>query len=121
MKNLHEIDKYRDKSARVIAHFGGIGDHETGIFDVPSTIDRQALRVIASAGEGWDHVSISRPNRCPNWPEMEQIKRLFFKDDEAAFQLHLPVDDHISVHPYCLHIWRSHVGAIPMPPKWMVA
>lgn len=52
---------------------------------------------------------------------MEQVKRLFFKPDEVAFQLHLPPSDHISVHPYCLHIWRPHRGKVPLPPKAMVA
>jgi len=66
------------------------------------------MRVMASAGMGWDHVSISRQNRCPNWPEMEHIKRLFFRDDETAMQLHVPPSDHISIHPYCLHLWRPH-------------
>jgi hypothetical protein len=79
------------------------------------------MRVIASADEGWDHVSVSRANRCPNWQEMEHVKRLFFKDDETAMQLHVPPSDHISVHPNCLHLWRCQSQPIPMPPKWMVA
>jgi hypothetical protein len=87
---------------------------------VPSAIDRAELRVIATAGEGWDHVSVSRANRCPNWPEMEQIKRLFFATVETAMQLHVPPSDHISVHPYCLHLWRPHDVEIPRPPSWMV-
>jgi len=40
------------------------------------------LRVIASDGQGWEHVSFSLPNRCPNWREMCFIKNLFW--DEAG-------------------------------------
>lgn len=35
------------------------------------------LRVIASDGQGWEHVSVSLPNRCPNWREMCFIKDVF--------------------------------------------
>jgi hypothetical protein len=37
---------------------------------------------------------------------MEFVKRIFFADDETAMQLHVPLAEHISHHPYCLHIWR---------------
>jgi hypothetical protein len=32
------------------------------------------LRVIASDGMGWEHVSVSLPHRCPHWREMRFIK-----------------------------------------------
>ena len=118
MRDLRTLDAYRITSGPIVAYYNGIGDHETGAFMVPSKVDRQPMAVIASAGEGWDHVSVSRPTRCPNWPEMDQIKRLFFKDDEVAMQLHVAVSDHISVHPFCLHLWRPNDGrVIPLPPK----
>jgi hypothetical protein len=120
MRNLRTLDLYRDRSRRVIAYFGSVGDHEAGLFHVPSPTDRALLKVLASAGEGWDHVSVSRPNRCPNWPEMEHVKRLFFREDEVAMQLHVPPPDHINCHPYCLHLWRPHDVAIPRPPAWMI-
>ena len=121
MRDLNILNKYRDRSGHAIAHFGSIGDHTYGRFFVPSPMDGAPLCVIASSGEGWDHVSVSRRNRCPNWPEMESIKRLFFHDDEVAMQLHVPPADHISVHPHCLHLWRPHAIELPRPPEWMVA
>ncbi len=78
------------------------------------------LRVIASHGGGWDHVSVSLPKRCPNWTEMEFIKRMFFGADEIAMQLHVEPKDHISIHSNCLHIWRPQNAEIPMPPSLMV-
>lgn len=120
MRNLRLLDLYRDTGPEVVAHFGSIGDEETGSFLVPSPIDKAPMRVIASSGEGWDHVSISRQNRCPNWPEMEHIKRLFFRDDETAMQLHVPPSDHINCHPYCLHLWRPLDAEIPRPPGLLV-
>lgn len=123
MRNLLAdiVNRYRD-SATGIAFYGSAGDGTCGVFTVPSPIDSAPMRVIASAGEGWDHVSVSRRNRCPNWPEMEAVKRLFFEDDETAMQLHVPPSDHLSHHPYCLHIWRPNDGReIPRPPSIMVA
>lgn len=76
--------------------------------------------VIASWGAAWDHVSVSYPDRCPTWAEMERVKRAFFRSEETAMQLHVPPADHINVHPFCLHLWRPHDAEIPMPPKWMV-
>lgn len=99
---------------------GGHGDASGGAFKVASPIDGGVLNIIASIGEGWDHVSVSRANRCPNWPEMEHVKRVFFRDHETAMQLHVPPADHINCHPHCLHLWRPHNVEIPRPPAWMV-
>lgn len=120
MRNLHRLDAYRETGPDIIRLWGFVGDETCGMFHVPSPIDRAPIRVIASSGEGWDHVSVSRQTRCPNWPEMEHIKRLFFKDDETAMQLHVPPSDHINYHPYCLHLWRPHGVEIPRPPAYMV-
>lgn len=79
-----------------------------------------SLFIIASWGNGWDHVSVSRKDRCPTWEEMEMIKRRFFKEDETCFQLHVPPKEHINNHPYCLHMWRPHNQEIPLPPMEMV-
>lgn len=121
MRNLHDLDKYRERSARVLALYGDFGDDRGGAFRVPSPTDGRDLCVIASNDAGWDHVSVSHPRRCPNWYEMEKVKRLFFRDDEVAFQLHLPPSDHVSLHPNCLHIWRPHGVAIPLPSVEFVA
>lgn len=120
MRNLNLLSAYRLVEPAK-SHWGWAGDETCGMFAVPSPIDQAQIVVVASSGEGWDHVSVSRRNRCPNWAEMEHIKRLFFKDDETAMQLHVPPTDHISVHPYCLHLWRPQNVDIPRPPAEMVA
>ena len=87
MRNLHLLDAFRVNASDF---FGDLGDGSCGAFRVSSPIDGGALNVLASSGGGWDHVSVSRVNRCPNWAEMEHIKRMFFREDEAAMQLHVP-------------------------------
>lgn len=118
MHPLRLLEIYRDRGWE--RRLGAVGNDVGGCFTIPSKIDGQELRVLASSGAGWDHVSVSRSSRCPNWLEMEQVKRLFFRPDEMAMQLHVPVDDHIDCHSYCLHIWRPHDVEIPRPPAWMV-
>lgn len=121
MRNLRLLDACRDTSPQVIRHYGNAGDETCGVFAVSSPIDRAAMRVIASSGEGWDHVSVSRQNCCPNWTEMEHVKRLFFEDEETAMQLHVPPSEHLSLHPHCLHLWRPTDREIPRPPAEFVA
>lgn len=98
-----------------------MSDGTGGAYRVPHIPTGVTLTVIASNGYGWDHVSVSLPNRCPNWQEMEHVKRLFFRDDETAMQLHVPPAEHVNIHPYCLHLWRPHDAQIPRPPAIMVA
>lgn len=117
MRDLRVLEQYR-----LPGHFphGGPGDSHGGVFVLTSKSTGRELRIIASNGDGWDHVSVSLENRCPNWQEMEQVKRTFFKDDEIAMQLHLPPSQHISIHPFVLHIWRPHHMEVPTPPVDMV-
>ena len=120
LRNLYELDQYRRTDRHVMENWGWAGDGGAGMFMIPSPVDRKPIAVVASSGEGWDHVSVSRSNRCPNWPEMEFIANLFFKGDEVAMQLHVPANDHVNNHPYCLHWWRPHGVEIPRPDAIMV-
>lgn len=117
MRPLRLLDAFRHHEWEMqIA--GAPGDDTVGAFRINGP--KRVLRVIASAGDGWDHVSVSLPDRPPSWEEMEHVKRLFFRDDETAMQLHVPPADHINHHPNCLHLWRPHEGAIPRPPAYLV-
>lgn len=84
-----------------------------------STKSRPA-RVIGSWGCWWDHISVSFTNRMPTWDEMAEIKRMFFKPDEACFELHPPEEEYVNLHKYCLNIWRPQREHMPLPPSWMV-
>ena len=112
-------NQYRVKSGRM-ASDDSMPD--CGAFFVPNKLARSGppLRVIAAAGDGWEHVSVSLPNRCPSWEEMAYIKGLFWSDDMCVMQLHPPRSEHINNHPYCLHLWRPLEREIPRPPGWMV-
>lgn len=78
------------------------------------------LLVIATSGDGWDHISVSTEYRRPTWDEMQYIARMFFLSDEVAVQYHVTNDKHINIHPFCLHWWRPHGMNILLPPKEFV-
>lgn len=117
MKNLHKLNHYRDTEFE-LQMYGRSGDSKGGVFRMK--FNGQPLAVIASVGEGWDHVSVSCPDRIPTWDEMEYIKRRFFEDDETAMQLHVPPGEHIDCCRNCLHLWRPLDVDIPRPPPIMV-
>ncbi len=101
---------------RIIGQRGDVA----GAFQVPHPATGVSLRVIASNGDGWEHVSVSLPNRTPNWRKMEFICRLFWTEEEAVMQLHPPRSQWVNNHPYCLHLWRPTAAEIPLPPQIMV-
>lgn len=121
MRNLNLLAAFRVTGRALPSYFGGYeGDETCGAFRIASPIDQAILTVMASSDFGWEHVSVSRPNRCPNWPEMAHVKSLFFNDHETVMQLHVPPSDHINDHPNCLHLWRPTHQEIPRPHGWMV-
>lgn len=120
MKNLNLLDIYRLKTRAILQAYGTFGDETCGMFSIPSP-KGGSLLIVASCGDGWDHVSISRDDRIPDWEEMSYIKELFFLEKEYAFQLHVPKGSHINLAKFCLHLWRPNDGReIPIPPTYLV-
>ncbi|WP_206458679.1 DUF7694 domain-containing protein [Anaerovorax sp. IOR16] len=78
------------------------------------------IMAVFSWGDGWDHVSVSYPNRCLTWDEMCYIKDCFFEEEECVVQFHPKKSEYINIHPYCLHLWKPHNGDFTTPPKGMV-
>lgn len=101
---FHVPEKYRLKT-------GSLGSDyrcgNNGCFIVRSLKISGQLKCIASDGEAWEHVSISRHDRCPTWEEMCLIKDLFWDDDDFVVQMHPPKKDHVNFSQYCLHLWRK--------------
>jgi hypothetical protein len=116
----NELEEYRVKDDWVLETYGSFGNEKAGAFRVKVPYSGVELRIVASSGLGWDHVSVSVEGRCPTWAEMSFVKFMFFKDSETAMQLHVAVSEHINCHPHTLHLWRPHSAKIPLPPKLMV-
>lgn len=121
MKNLHTLDKYRDREAER-GFYGRDGDGGNGVFKV--YVGRRSFNVIASSDLRWEHVSVSPCNAkrktCPTREEMCAIKDMFFGQDERVVQYHPPKSEYVNRHPYCLHLWRPKEERLPYPPKLFV-
>ena len=113
MRDLDEIKQNGYLKIKAEGHdgFGGT------FYDKKS---RCFLNFIISWGAGFEHCSVSLPNRCPSWEQMCVMKELFWKDDETCMELHPSKENYINNHPYCLHIWRPINESIPLPPSIMV-
>ena len=91
-----------------------------GLFRVPTRPGQPPLQIIASDGDDWEHVSVSRPDRIPTWDEMCRVKTMFWGDDDCVMQLHPPESDYVNNHSRCLHLWRPIGVSIPRPPSLLV-
>ncbi len=85
-----------------------------------STYAGPELAVIASDGEGWEHVSVSVQGRTPTWEEMCFVKDKFWDAEDCIVQYHPRASEYVNHHPYTLHMWRPIGKRIITPPSWMV-
>jgi hypothetical protein len=115
-KYMEPIEEIKQDKRLVIQELGEDGGWAIAYLRGSKT----PVRIIFSWGGGWDHVSVSYPERCCDWEEMCEVKDMFFRDDECAVQYHPPKSDYVNLHPYVLHLWRPQNERIPMPPKFMV-
>ena len=113
-----ELAQYLIKTEWVKQQIGKYNDRWNAVMVVPCGVFK--LRVIASRGGGWDHVSVSLAERTPTWAEMEFIRKLLFLHDEVVVQFHVPETHHINIHPNTLHMWRPFGKPYKLPPSTMV-
>ena len=92
-----------------------------GAFEIiVKTHVKQKFFAIASDGLGWEHVSVSREDRCPTWEEMCAIKDLFWDKTDCVVQYHPPDNEYVNDHKYCLHLWRCKTKEFPIPDQLLV-
>lgn len=111
------VERFRQKEGPMAS---SSANGNNGAFLIKTPGSHVELKVIASDGRGWEHVSISLPTRCPTWDEMNYIKGLFWSEEEAVMQLHPPASQYVNNMRYCLHLWRPTGVEIPLPPAIMV-
>src|SRR5688572_2254376 len=102
-------------------------DGNNGMFVIPHyRIAMYEIRCMISDGMGWEHVSVTvahihkEATRCPTWEEMCWVKDQFWNDDEAVVQFHPVKSDYVSMHHFCLHLWRPTDQSLPTPDRLMV-
>jgi len=77
------------------------------------------LKIISSGitESDWEHVSVSRTDRCPTWEEMCFVKELFWSGSETVVQFHPRKSEYVNTHPYCLHMWKKCGVEYELPPN----
>lgn len=119
MSDFKYLNKYRVRT-------GAYGSDDSygfnGFFCL--MINAAKVKVMASDGCGWQHVSVSlaeHPNTTPRWDLMCIVKDLFWNDEDVVVQFHPKKSDYVNIHNGCLHLWRCTDGReFPTPPSIMV-
>lgn len=115
--SFHFPNLYRLRSGHMAS---SEANGNNGAARVPTRPGEPPMTVIASDGMGWEHVSVSRPDRMPTWAEMCRIKDLFWDGDDVVIQYHPREAEYVNNHSRCLHMWRPVGITLPTPPALMV-
>lgn len=115
--SFHVPNEYRLRSGP-IGSDPDIGNNGAFMIQIQS----YELRIIASDGMGWEHVSVSikGSTRSPSWDMMCKIKDIFWDNEDVVVQYHPPKSEYVNYHPGCLHLWRPIELKMPRPNPVMV-
>ena len=58
----------------------------------------------------WLHVSFSRKSRMPDYNDISRIKKDFFGDNRKVIMIFPEKENHVNIHPYCLHLFHCIDG-----------
>jgi hypothetical protein len=100
-------------------------DGNNGAFRLASPEPGWRLLIMASDGEGWEHVSVHAARqdgrqRTPTWKEMAFVKQQFWDADDVVIQFYPREADYVNVHPHTLHWWRPIGVTLPTPQRLLV-
>lgn len=60
----------------------------------------------------WRHLSVSRKSRIPTYEDLALVKKLFLRKYKAV-QVFPREDEHVNIHPNCLHLFAT--DNLPLP------
>jgi hypothetical protein len=117
---FHVPEKYRIRQ-------GALRSDESygnnGLFII-TTLKKNKLFIIASDGEGWEHVSVhveyNGMSLTPTWSNMCFVKDLFWDVEDVVIQYHPKKSEYVNQHPNTLHLWRPIGIELPTPPTDMI-
>lgn len=120
MPNWDFLNRHRIRSGTF--HSDDV-DGFNGAFQFRLNGENRTVCIVASDGEGWQHVSVSfgRVPGTPSWDVMCQVKDLFFEPEDWVVQFHPAKSAYVNNHKGCLHLWRCIDGReMPTPPTVLV-
>ena len=118
---FHAPNKHRLRNHSFLGSDDSYGNN--GVFFVP--IDKKIIaQVIASDGEGWEHVSVvileDGEEQTPTWDEMSAVKDIFWDKEDTVIQFHPPQREYVNNHTNCLHLWRKTGYDFPLPDSILI-
>ena len=118
MKKFEEI--LQDN--RILKVFKNVETDKVSKLKVEVRSIKQSDKALVNATiiNGWEHLGVSFKNKIPSWECMQEMKTIFFKDDEECFQIHPKADNYVNNNEYTLHIWRPVEGMKQIPPSILV-
>ncbi|MBQ9789974.1 MAG: hypothetical protein IJW24_00050 [Clostridia bacterium] len=111
MKDLKIFDKSRID--HLFFDMEGQDLSKNGMFEF--FLEKERYCVVASSNDGWDHVSVSHASKIPSPSVMTYFKNKFFEKNETAFEFFPLSQDYVSMHDFCLHLWRPQNQTITLP------
>ena len=126
MKPIEEIKKTTNLFIKAETENDGMGGT---YYD---SVSGKYLHFIFSYQMGWEHLSVSMPNKTPTWEQMCRMKDIFWNKNETCVEYHPAESQYVNMHKHCLHIWRpiyckefcndpeSTEELLPVPPHIMV-
>jgi len=108
-----------------VEKFSSESDGFNGLFFIPGRRlpseygESVFLKVVASDGFGWDHVSVLGPNREATNQEMEDVRRLFWHRSEVVVEYHDPMVGipEMTGQPRARHLWSAQGCEVIRPPS----
>lgn len=81
-------------------------------------VDGMSSVVVSTAsfdGVEWTHASMTGPERVPTYEELCQLHRAVWGESGYSYQIQVPADQHVNIHPYALHMWGRADGSPVLP------
>ena len=114
MRSIEDIKATPNLFIEAEAENDGMGGHYYDKYN------NKNLNFIFSYQLGWEHLSVSMPNKTPSWEQMCMMKDIFWGEDEVCVEYHPKKSEYVNNHPHCLHIWKPREQEIPTPPSILV-
>jgi hypothetical protein len=81
-------------------------------------VDKKRTVIISWAhfpdNKRWLHVSLSHKDRIPTYEELCEVKARFVGEDKKAIMVFPTAENHVNIHPNCLHLWHC-LDEDPLP------
>lgn len=77
---------------------GDIFGYEADIY-----VTNTGCRILITKESGY-HLSISHPNRYPNWDEIKNVRYKLLPNNKTYGLLLPPKEEYVNAHPNCFHL-----------------